>query len=106
MKRRNPVWIVVKPSLHVEDVLGYIKTNLILLQDETVAVFFHGSNPDCAETKSIQEWCDKEDWKVVEDLTGSEASVTILYGDRSDHPEYFSRAKNNLIIVQKLVIHK
>ena len=83
-------------------ILEAIKQNYLSPTDETV-VLIHDLEDDNEKFMTLSNWCKEQNWKFVHanEIMGSEASVVILYDCDGLLTEWFSRAKNCLIIVHK-----
>ena len=82
-------------------ILQTIKQNHLWPTDETV-VLLHNLEHWKEEFMTLSNWCKEQNWKFLHcnEIMGSEASVVILF-DCNDQTEFYSRAKDCLIIVHK-----
>ena len=96
MKKRNPVWIIANENLSQTEILQNIKDNYIMPEDNNI-VLLYGNGM----SHEVYDWCKLHSWTSVkyDEFKGCESSVTILYHVDYQHPEYYSRATNGLIIV-------
>ena len=102
VERRNPIWILAKENLEDVKILETIIQNYLLPKDKNV-VLLHLLYIDVDEKfMTLSNWCKEQNWKFLHcnEIMGSEASVVILF-DCNDQTEFYSRAKDCLIIVHK-----
>lgn len=96
-----PIWIKAGDGFDDEKVLNHVLT--MLQGDRNVVLLFN--NYDLTKTRKhdIEVWCKAKKWECIDRIamTGSEASVVILYDIGQANLEDFSRAIKKLIIITR-----
>ena len=82
------------------EILDTIKMKHLWYKDETVTLLHQIKV--AKKLQPIYDWCQKQGWKCVHylDMRGSEADVIVMYDLNCPEMEPYSRAKNELIILQ------
>ena len=89
-----PLWVELA---NPKSIFGYFEA---MFESNDVMVIWDDYNKP-SNFNDIKEFCGQKNWRFTErlDITGSEASVTILYDLSSFNYEYFTRAKTQLVIL-------
>ena len=96
-----PLWIEVDDTLKDETILEEIEKELSYERKDVV--FLYDWTLEYSKQQVVKKACKKNNWRFIDfkSMTGSEAGVIVLYQIPNFSIEDFSRARSQLIIVQR-----
>ena len=95
-----PIWIMAKETMKHEEILDSIEKQQNLPRDRSVTLLLQD---DLEGKESVEKWCQNHGWNIVEndEMMGSESKIYVTYEIDLARIEYYSRARNKLVILTR-----